>query len=304
MRSRSLRLLGVAAVVAATLAPGASALAADPQSGSPSGAIALDKRLTGQLGPGGTFAYYRFYYSADGSVATINLDAVPDDSFMLQQAGFHVYAPNGDLVVTGGAQPGASPDVSANVITSDPSKKGDYIVQIYNYDVSRPFDFTLWTAGSVQPPTIVAPVPSSPPAAAPPTATPAPTTPAPTPVPSTPGAPTGVGSEALTGRLAPGGTSAQYEFNYPGDDSVYTLNMVLLPRDPAVVDLAGFEVYGPDGSLVVKGGAQHGMTANVSANVISKLAGRYLVKVVNYHPSATVDYSIVLATSKPTTAAV
>jgi hypothetical protein len=309
MRFRPLRLLGAVAVVAATLAPAASALAADPQAGSPDQAVALDKQLSGSLGPGGNFAYYRFHYPGDSSVATINADFIPDDPFILQQVGFNVYAPDGSLVVKGGAQPGSIPDVLANVIDDDPAAVGDYIVQVYNYDPSRPVDFTVWTTGSAQAPTTPAsqpaPAPAAPPAPAE-TAAPAPTEPAaPAPAPSQPeGGSQGVGAETLTGNLAPGGSFAEYEFNYPGDSEVFTLNMTVTPRDPEVLKLAGFEIYGPNGELVVKGGAQPGMTANVSANVISTVAGRYLVKVYNYHPTAAVDYSVQLATSPSTTAAV
>src|SRR5262245_30078836 len=156
MRFRPLRLLGVAAIVAATLAPGASALAADPQAGSASEAVALDRTLSGSLGPGG-FAYYRFFYPGDNSVATINLDVTPDDSFLLKNVGFNIYAPDGSLVVKGGAQPGLSPDVLANVIDDSPSAKGHHIVQVYNYDPSRSFDFSIWGTGSAQPPTTPAP---------------------------------------------------------------------------------------------------------------------------------------------------
>jgi len=302
MRFPSLRLLGVVAVVAATLAPGASALAADPQAGSPGEAVPLDRKLSGHLNPGGGFAFYRFYYPADGSVATVNLDIMPSDPFILQNTGFHIYSPSGKLVVTGGAQPGSSPVVTANVIDSDPAMKGDYTVQLYDYDPARSVDFAIWPAGSAQPPMTASPAPASQPAAAPAATQPAPAaTTQPAAAPSQAG---GVSGEALTGHLAPGGNFAQYEFTYPGDSSTYTLNMRITPEDSAVLNLAGFEVYGPDGALVVKGGAQPGLAANVSANVISTLPGRYMVKVYNYHPTAAIDYSVVLVTSKPTTAAV
>src|SRR5262245_34573543 len=293
MRFRPLRLLAVLAVVTATLAPAASALAADPQASSPEQAVALDKKLSGHLDPAGGLAFYKFFYAADGSVATINMDVTPGDSFLLEHVGFHVYAPNGKLVVTGGAQPGISPNVTANVIDADPSMKGDYTVQVFDYDTSRPADFSISPAGSATPPSAPSPAPASQPAAAP-----AATQPAPAATPATGPA----GSEAMTGHLAPGGNFAQYEFTYPGDDSTYTLNMRIDPAAPAVLDLSGFEVYGPDGALVVKGGTQPGLAANVSANVISKLPGRYLVKVYNYHPTAAIDYSVVLVTSPAATA--
>jgi hypothetical protein len=172
------------------------------------------------------------------------------------------------------------------VIDSDPSVKGDLVVQVFDYDPTRPADFTIWLNG----------VPIQPaPAAAAPTTAPAPTpTPSPSPAPTQPGA-----SGAMKGHLGPGGSSAEYEFAYPGDDSVYTINLNVTPDDPAVLQLAGFEVYDPHGELVVKGGDQPGLTPNVLANVISRRPGRYVVKVYNYHPTSAIDYEASIATAPP-----
>jgi hypothetical protein len=283
MPTPPLRILAAAAVVLAALAP-VSALAADPQADAPAQAIVLDREMTGSVAPNG-FAYYRFFYPADGTVATVNMDATPDDPSILASVGFHVYAPNGRLMASSGAQPGLQPEISANVIDSDPSVKGDHVVQVFNYDPARSVDFTIALNGVPQPP-MPAPAPAAAPAPAPAATT------------QTTAAPAASGN---TGHLDPNGSSAGFEFSYPGDSSVFTLNMHVTPDDPFVLQNVGFEVYNPHGELVVKGGAQPGLFNNVSANVISTTPGTYFVKLFNYDPQSAIDYSIVLVTAPPTT---
>ena len=284
MRFRSLRILAVAAVIAAALAP-MSALAADPQASAPAQAIALDRQMTGSLAPNG-FAYYKFFYPGDGTVATVNMNVTPDDAHLLQNAGFNVYDPFGNLIVTGGAQPGLTPDISADVIDSDPAFKGDLVIQVYNYDPNRAFDYSIALNGVPQQPA-PAPAQAAAPAAAPASAA------APAPAAST--------SDGTSGRLNPGGSFAEFAFDYPGDNSVFTLNMRATPEDTVVLRNVGFEVYDPNGQLVVKGGAQPGLFNNISANVISTMPGSYYVKVYNYDPQTAIDYSIVLVTAPATT---
>jgi hypothetical protein len=284
MRFRSLRIFAVIAVLVAALAP-ASALAADPQASAPAQAIVLDRQMTGSVAPN-AFAYYKFFYPGDGTVATINMNVVPDDVHLLQSIGFNVYDPFGNLIVTGGAQPGLTPDISADVIDTDLAFKGDLVIQVYNYDLNRSFDYSIALNGVPQQP---APMPAPAPAAAP-----APTTQA------TAAPAAADDANGNSGRLSPGGNFAGFEFNYPGDDSVFTLNMHVTPDDPFVLQNVGFAVYNPNGDLVVRGGAQPGLFNNISANVISKTPGTYFVQLYNYDPQTTIDYSIVLLTAPPT----
>lgn len=283
MRFPSLRVLAAVAVVVAALAP-FSAGAADPQANTPSQAISLDREMSGTLAPNG-FAFYRFFYAADATTATINMNTVPDDVHLMANVGFNVYDPKGNWIVTSGGQPGLTPDFSANVIDSDSSLKGDWIIQVFNYDTTRSFDYTISLNGLPMQP---APAPAMAPAAAP----------APAPAAQPPPAPAGNGN---TGRLNPGGTFAEFAFDYPGDGSVFTLNMRVTPEDTVVLQNVGFEVYNPMGELVVKGGAQPGMFHNISANVISTMKGSYFVKLFNYDPQAAIDYSIALVTARSTT---
>jgi hypothetical protein len=101
------------------------------------------------------------------------------------------------------------------------------------------------------------------------------------------------------GTLAPGGTFARSEFVYPGDRSVYTVNLYVEPDDPAVLKSAGFIVYGPNGEEIVRGGAQPGKRPNVSANVITTRPGRYTVLIQNYHPSRAIRYRLQIITGPP-----
>ena len=94
----------------------------------------------------------------------------------------------------------------------------------------------------------------------------------------------------IKGRLAPsaGGRTAEYGFDYPRHEVVYTVEMQVSPENqfPRV----GFQVYNPNGSIHIRGGAQTGLVPNVSANVVSRQKGRYVVQVFNYSQDVAIDY--------------
>ena len=298
IRSFATRLIGAAALVLALLVPATAAGAADPQSSDASSPAALAGRLQGTLGPapaggwaGATdhFAYYAFEYPGDESTVSVNLQVYPDDETILDQVGFELYGPRtiqdpGFVYVAGGGQPKQIPNVSANLISRD---KGTYLVQVHN-DSSVPIYFTIWADGLPQslapaPPISVVPAPAGPsiavpaaPAVAPPVVQP-------------------IGAQSADGSLAPG-QHRLFEFSYAGDETVDTVNLQISPDDPVVLDRVGFQVFQPDGTLQVRGGAQPKLTPNVSANVISPVAGRYTVKVYNDDPSLTVHFSLSLVT--------
>jgi 6-phosphogluconolactonase len=96
----------------------------------------------------------------------------------------------------------------------------------------------------------------------------------------------------IRGRLGPssGGRTAEYGFEYPGGEVVYTVEMQVMPEN--LFPQVGFQIYNPNGSVHVKGGAQSGLVPNVAANVVSRQAGRYVVQVYNYSPDAGIDYSL------------
>jgi hypothetical protein len=151
---------------------------------------------------------------------------------------------------------------------------------------SRPVATPRPTAPAVTPP------PTQPAVRTPP---PSPSrTPPPAPAPARPPPPAGSG-----GTLGPGGTFAKTEFAYPGDRSVYTVNVHVEPDDAGLLRNAGFIVYGPNGDEVIRGGAQPGRRPNVSANVITTRPGRYVVQVQNYDPARSITYRLEIVAGPP-----
>jgi len=102
------------------------------------------------------------------------------------------------------------------------------------------------------------------------------------------------GAFAYTGHLNRGGDTDEYTFDYPGDESVYTIGLQVSPDVGAFLNRAGFKVYNPSGAVHVTGGPQVGLVPNVAANVISRNKGRHVVQVYNYHPEAGLDYALTL----------
>jgi hypothetical protein len=176
--------------------------------------------------------------------------------------------------------------MSGNVISADP---GTYVVQVFNYNPQTPIDFTVWIDGM---PAQLAAAPAPATAAPSPTAT------------SAAGQAADVldGSTTLQGQLdaGAGGRVALYRFSYPGDGSVYTINLQVTPDDATLLQNAGFRVYGPQpDKLHVTGGDQPGLVPNVSANLISGDAGTYTVEVYNYDPQRPVSYRLSLVKAPP-----
>jgi 6-phosphogluconolactonase len=104
----------------------------------------------------------------------------------------------------------------------------------------------------------------------------------------------GAGARPVGGHLgaSASGRTTEYFFDYPGREEVYTIELQVLPDNQAVLDNAGFRVYGPGGSVHVTGGAQRGLRPNVVANVIGVNRGRHVVQVYNYNREVAVDYQI------------
>ncbi|HZQ99311.1 MAG TPA: hypothetical protein VFC93_10905 [Chloroflexota bacterium] len=101
----------------------------------------------------------------------------------------------------------------------------------------------------------------------------------------------------LSGHLdaGSGGHFAFYKFAYPADGSTATVNLMMTPDDPMVLQNAGLVILNPDGSTLVKGGQQPHLNPNVSGNVIlndPNRRGVYTVQVYNYNPTTPVDFTI------------
>lgn len=201
----------------------------------------------------------------------------------MKNAGFKLYGPQaGKEYAAGGYQKGLTPNVSANLIGAD---SGEYVIQVFNYNPGVIIAFAIAATG-------LGPQPASAPAAAAPVAPP----PAPATQPasdSTGGALAQQGS--FKGRLRAGsaGAFALYEFNYPGNREVYTINLQVSPDSAPVLKNAGFKLYGPQKDKVyVQGGSQLGLVPNVTGNLISIDPGTYVVQVYNYNPDVAIDYEL------------
>lgn len=108
-------------------------------------------------------------------------------------------------------------------------------------------------------------------------------------------------SAVLTGNSA--GAFAYYAIDYPGDESVITIELRFNPADPVTKLGIGFNVYGPNGYLIGAGLALD----NTNGNGVLRLEyadsnpTTWLVQVYNYLPSATINY-VVVAEGLPETA--
>ena len=207
----------------------------------------------------------------------------------------------------GGVQTDLVPNISGDLKSRD---KGIYTVQVYNYNCGVALNYEIWVTGLSAQPDWMPAMPQTAPVAAttaPPVATsvPAPAVPAPAApvapvapaVPAadvTPAAPASDGS--LSGRLAKGtkGHFDTFELTYPGDQSVYTINMQVFPDDAKVLKDVGFKVYDPTGKTVAQSGPQQSLRPNVSGNLISTVQGTFVVQVYNYDPDLDIDYTISL----------
>jgi hypothetical protein len=296
-RNRALlRLVGVLALVLGMIFVPAAAQASHPQAATPEEAIALQGEMGGQFGPAtfgaGQFAYYTFVYPADGTTATVNMQVWPDDAAVLQNVGIKIFGPGQTTAyVSGGQQPGMRPNVSVDVISEDADDSGTYLVQVYSYDDTA-IDFSIWTSGVVGSPTTPV-LALGGQAVALPIA--APIAQVLAPFFGGTGGP-GVMPSQMTGMLEAGtsGHFANYAFQYPGDAAVYTVNLQVSTDDALILEKVGFRVYEPNGKLVATGGAQPKMIPNVSANLISDVAGLYTVQVYSYEPNVNLAYTVSL----------
>ncbi len=344
-RSAGIVAIAAAAILSTTTAFAAPLAAPPIQVGTPNKPVLLDRPMSGELANGmqGHYAFYMFKYPGANKLVTINLQVTPDDSAILDLAGFKVYGPTKDKIYAqGGVRKGLVPNISGDMKTEE---SGNFIIQVYNSHPSSPITYTLSldgvpmlpasasptaaetviaapvvTAPAVVPtatpaPTVTAPgatfpvvpyAPSIPSATTPPVVVAAPPVPAPVAAPATVASPTPAASptkdNSFKGRLDRGtsGHFATFEFNYPGDESVYTINLNMSPDDARIAEVAGFRVYGPQkDKIYTKGGYRNKLMPNVSGDLISKDPGTYVVQVYNYSPDTFVDYEVSLVPNPP-----
>src|SRR5688500_9675520 len=160
-----------------------------------------------------------------------------------------------EVVATAAARPSAVPAVGAEAVPAPESTVAP--AEALPTPSIAP---TSTVAAATAAPTSTAVAPTA-------TAIPPPS-PAPTEPPAAPATGAAPTPSPNAGELAPGGTFARFGFDYPGDRSVFTVNLHVEPDDAGVLKNAGFVIYGPGGEEIVRGGAQPGRRPNVSADVI------------------------------------
>jgi hypothetical protein len=100
-------------------------------------------------------------------------------------------------------------------------------------------------------------------------------------------------SGVLTGNA--GGAFAFYKLDYPGDQSVVTIELRYVPADPVTNAAVGLNVYGPNGFFIGRGQ----MVEDTGGDGVLRLPysddnkATWLVQVYNYLPGHSLSYSIV-----------
>ncbi len=95
-------------------------------------------------------------------------------------------------------------------------------------------------------------------------------------------------SVPLVGNAA--GSFAYYAIDYPGDDSVITITVDAAPSDPVTRKGVGFNVYGPDGTLIAERNPDEGGRAELEYGDTTETD--WLVQVYNYIPDQEIQFTI------------
>jgi hypothetical protein len=86
-----------------------------------------------------------------------------------------------------------------------------------------------------------------------------------------------------------------YTIAYPGDESMVTVDLRFVPADPVTISGVGFNVYGPNGTLVGQGGPSGEDTGGAGLLRFSYSGGdpvNLLVQVYNYIEGASMSYTL------------
>jgi hypothetical protein len=255
----------------------ASIIAAVPSNSSAPAALLNGAPASEVLGgnAAGAFAYYTVTYPGDGTVATVELWFAPADPVTVSGVGFNVYGPDGTLVGQGG--PSGEDTGGDGLLVYDYSSTDPVtlLVQVYNYIEGGAISYTITATGFAQA-QAAAVEPSAEPAAQPATTTSA-----------------AAQSGALAGSSQ--GAFAYYSIAYPGDESVTTIDLWFAPADPVTVSGVGFNVYGPDGTLVGQGGPSGEDTGGAGLLRLGYAGSEpvtLLVQVYNYIEGTTIHYTL------------
>jgi hypothetical protein len=100
-------------------------------------------------------------------------------------------------------------------------------------------------------------------------------------------------SGALTGNG--GGAFAYYAINYPGDESVVTIELRYNPADPVTTSGVGLNVYAANGYYIGPGMqvADTGGDGVLQLEYADDTAATWLIQVYNYIPAVNIGYTIV-----------
>jgi uncharacterized surface protein with fasciclin (FAS1) repeats len=100
----------------------------------------------------------------------------------------------------------------------------------------------------------------------------------------------------VTGTLAgsPAGDFHYYAIPYPGNGNVVTIRMLYTPGDPVTREVAGFNVYAPNGFLIGSGLLDGGeeKAAGRILRYADTTPATWLVQVYNYSPVQAIDYRL------------
>jgi hypothetical protein len=215
------------------------------------------------------FAKYGLVANGDGHTDTISLTSSAHDDATTKEVGFEVYSPSGVHSVS---QPVHEPfhpwDTSRTTITLNES--GTYIVQVFNYDFSEAFHYTLYASNPLLPP-------------------------APTPTPSTPGNATDFsGSER--GQLLPQQVR-YFKFAYAVSTNPTIIDLQLSPANSVNDELIGFSVIDPSGNNLGRSQPTNapGTPFDHEQFTLQGLAtGQYFIQLFNNSQGVTAIYTLTL----------
>jgi len=188
--------------------------------------------LTGSAA--GAFDYYALTYPGDESVVTIELRFVPGDPVTSSAVGFNVYGPSGYVIGQGLPVEDTGGDGLLQLDYSD-SNPATWLIQVYNYLPDLPVNYTIWVEGLSE---VVEQAPEQPATA---------------PEPETEVALLAPTRSTLVG--SPAGAFDLFTIDYPGDDSLASIELWFVPADPVTSAAVGFNVYLPDGRSLGQGAA-------------------------------------------------
>jgi hypothetical protein len=229
--------------------------------------------LTGNAA--GAFAFYAVEYAGDESVVTIELRYAPADPVTKSGVGFNVYASDGYLIGQGMEVEDTGGEGVLRLEYAD-GTEATWLVQVQNYIPDHSVAYTISVSGLPEVSAPAAPEPAQEVASEPEVHATVET--------SVPG--------SLVGNAA--GAFVYYTIDYPGDESVESIELWYVPADPVTTAAVGFNVYGPEGRLVGSGAqvADTGGDGLLALDYSDSEPTTLTVQLYNYLDSAILYYRL------------